>query len=393
MKLPEVMTVAELADYLRLPQSTLYRLAREGSIPGMKVAGQWRFHRGAVDRWLGTSRKSHDGENQPETAKAQFTSAESFDIDEHAELLGSWDIRINQLSAGPFHSTIQAVATPDMVVYEERWSRKSEASGSTPESYKDYLMLGTNVAWRQSEVDWFGKVIDDRSFALSAPGGEMEFMSPDGSHFAVMLIKPEILAQAMSNQVVQGLLDRRSIDFQAVDGRRLIKLMTSTVRKFAKKPALAEDPFEARSLESRLLEILSGCIGGADLGEAPLPVSLRKACVRDAIAYAGSSNRPLTSLDLAIAAGVSQRTLQYAFQEALEITPASYLHLHRLNSAHQELATLDPVTTSVTKIALKWGFHHPGRFSVAHRKLFDETPSETLRRSRLPPATGFFLPT
>jgi excisionase family DNA binding protein len=50
MKFPEVMTMSELAQYLRLAQSTLYQLAREGAIPGVKVGRHWRFHREAVDQ-------------------------------------------------------------------------------------------------------------------------------------------------------------------------------------------------------------------------------------------------------------------------------------------------------------------------------------------------------
>ena len=82
--------------------------------------------------------------------------------------------------------------------------------------------------------------------------------------------------------------------------------------------------------------------GAYSLQDAPLPVSSRKACVRDAIAYADSSDQPLTSLELAIAVGISQRTLEYAFSETLETTPSSYLRLQRLNAAHRELSNNDP---------------------------------------------------
>ena len=48
------MTIAELADYLKLSKSTLYKLAQEGKVPGQKVGKHWRFHKSAVDRWLGS---------------------------------------------------------------------------------------------------------------------------------------------------------------------------------------------------------------------------------------------------------------------------------------------------------------------------------------------------
>lgn len=49
----DVMTIDELAAYLKLSKSTLYKLAQEGKVPGQKVGRHWRFHRGVIDRWLG----------------------------------------------------------------------------------------------------------------------------------------------------------------------------------------------------------------------------------------------------------------------------------------------------------------------------------------------------
>lgn len=48
----EIMTLAELANYLKVAEKTVVRMAREGKIPGTKVASQWRFMRGMVDQWL-----------------------------------------------------------------------------------------------------------------------------------------------------------------------------------------------------------------------------------------------------------------------------------------------------------------------------------------------------
>jgi excisionase family DNA binding protein len=47
-----VMTVEEIANYLRIPKSSVYKLARAGSIPGQKVGRHWRFHRATVENWL-----------------------------------------------------------------------------------------------------------------------------------------------------------------------------------------------------------------------------------------------------------------------------------------------------------------------------------------------------
>lgn len=47
-----VMTVKEVADYLRVNQRTVYRLAVEHRLPGFKVGATWRFKRVDIDEWI-----------------------------------------------------------------------------------------------------------------------------------------------------------------------------------------------------------------------------------------------------------------------------------------------------------------------------------------------------
>ena len=49
---PQVMTIDDLAAYLQVAKSTLYKLAQEGKVPGQKVGKHWRFSKTAIDRWL-----------------------------------------------------------------------------------------------------------------------------------------------------------------------------------------------------------------------------------------------------------------------------------------------------------------------------------------------------
>jgi excisionase family DNA binding protein len=47
-----VMTVKEVAAFLRLSEATIYRLAKRGRIPGIKIGGAWRFRRRLVEEWM-----------------------------------------------------------------------------------------------------------------------------------------------------------------------------------------------------------------------------------------------------------------------------------------------------------------------------------------------------
>jgi excisionase family DNA binding protein len=60
----DVMTFEEVLAYLRIPRSSLYKLAQEGKIPSQKVGRHWRFRRQAIDRWLEGVSVKQRGEDQ-----------------------------------------------------------------------------------------------------------------------------------------------------------------------------------------------------------------------------------------------------------------------------------------------------------------------------------------
>lgn len=94
---------------------------------------------------------------------------------------------------------------------------------------------------------------------------------------------------------------------------------------------------------------------------------------------------PITIEDVAAAAGVSARGLQLAFQHHRGTTPMEFWRQLRLARAHADLMFGAPDTT-VTSVALRWGFTHFSRFSEAYRARYGLSPSATLRASR---GTGF----
>ena len=49
---PDVLTVAQLAQWLQVEEDTIQTLAEDGDIPGRQLGGEWRFAREAVLAWL-----------------------------------------------------------------------------------------------------------------------------------------------------------------------------------------------------------------------------------------------------------------------------------------------------------------------------------------------------
>lgn len=48
----EILTIDEVAAYLKAGKRTVYRLASSGKIPAFKLGGTWRFRRAELDRWI-----------------------------------------------------------------------------------------------------------------------------------------------------------------------------------------------------------------------------------------------------------------------------------------------------------------------------------------------------
>ena len=52
MTLTSLMTIEEVAAYLRVKKRTIYEWLKEGKIPAIKAVGQWRFKKEKIDAWL-----------------------------------------------------------------------------------------------------------------------------------------------------------------------------------------------------------------------------------------------------------------------------------------------------------------------------------------------------
>lgn len=58
----DIMTMKEVADYLKLNEKTACRLTSDGKLPAFKVGGSWRFRKSEIDEW--TKKQSNQSEGQ-----------------------------------------------------------------------------------------------------------------------------------------------------------------------------------------------------------------------------------------------------------------------------------------------------------------------------------------
>jgi transcriptional regulator GlxA family with amidase domain len=140
-------------------------------------------------------------------------------------------------------------------------------------------------------------------------------------------------------------------------------------------------PEVARSLEQELIHLMIRCL--IESVSSGMTTGGRR---HDAIVarleefLEANPDTPLYLTEICAAIGVAERTLRGACEEHLGMGPIRYLSLRRMHLVRRALLRADPSTATVTRLATDHGFWELGRFSVAYRTLFGESPSESLRR-------------
>ncbi len=146
-------------------------------------------------------------------------------------------------------------------------------------------------------------------------------------------------------------------------------------------PDVLAHPEVARALEQALVHAMIMCLTLSTPVELGIGGRHHLAIIaRFEELLAANRDMPLHLAEICAAIHVSERTLRVCCHDHLGMGPIRFLWLRRMNLAHRALAKAGPATTTVTAIAADYGFWEFGRFSVAYRGLFGESPSATLHR-------------
>ncbi|MFT5191830.1 MAG: excisionase family DNA binding protein [Verrucomicrobiales bacterium] len=72
-----ILTVSQAANYLNIPQPTLYQHLREGRLPGIQIGGRWRIETKVLQRFLGLEDRENEEENPTSRVPPNFRQKEN----------------------------------------------------------------------------------------------------------------------------------------------------------------------------------------------------------------------------------------------------------------------------------------------------------------------------
>jgi AraC-like DNA-binding protein len=115
-------------------------------------------------------------------------------------------------------------------------------------------------------------------------------------------------------------------------------------------------------------------VGGSFKGVAPYHLRRAEEYICENL------GNPITRDQLAEVSCCSIRTLSRSFEKKYGIGPMAFIKQRRLDAAYLELLSAKPDTTTVTQVAINYGFAHTGKFAIEYGKAFGESPSTSLAR-------------
>ncbi len=317
----------------------------------------------------------------PAGNRVSFVEHVSHDVAEQASHLSGWDQRYEQLSAGRFEGHTTEIEFSNLQVFRERTNCSLQESCR---SRDNAFVIGVPVS--MDGPGWCsGWEVDNDTVLLNGPGRDVLFRTPRQLDLIAVSMAWDELVQHAQLLHGDGLPSGMKTEAQALRNPAIAAeiraLLISMLGSVTASPGILDFQAVRDGLKEGILSTVISVFGNAPTASAAPRTSMgRQMLIHRAIEYMRSRiDEPISVSEVCEALCVSQRTLQYCFEEVLQTNPVAYLKALRLNGVRNALRRADPTTTAVQDVAASWGFWHLSRFAQEYRLMFGELPSETLR--------------
>jgi AraC family ethanolamine operon transcriptional activator len=296
------------------------------------------------------------------------------------------DYGMDVINLDPDEFVYKQVTVPldECVLIYQHTNKAMRTRSRIYQNFESCFVLGP-----QAYGSFDGRKMSPFTMIAAGPGAQANLVLDDSFDIVALIVPPRGLDKHLG-------LRGKSRDFSIpVDpevwhpeteaARDLFELGIRIIETAEEKPSIFNDNRWARygaqvEFMDALLAIIETCSKDESVDTDKRGISYSQV-VRTCEDYTlGLDGRRPYMSELCEAAQVSERTLQKAFKEIMGMSPVTYLHRLRLHRARDELRKAESGSTTVTDVALNWGFWHFGEFSRAYKNCFGEVPSKTLKQ-------------
>lgn len=316
----------------------------------------------------------------------RFPLAQSCSIEEVEHILAKLNssVSLEQVEhRAPFEWRANRAAMGHLGITVGSWT--AGVRGYAPDVGVYSLLIGLHSGGRVTQRGRAACIAPGKTAALASPGmdGVFEFGS---EHQGLQVMIPcDVMSAALGalTGAAQPALPRfePEVDLRSSGGASVLRLLRFVLDEVEQTDGILVSPLVVGRLADTLVSALLTSLphDGSHLLRSPSRPA-EPACLSRVEEYIRENlTDPITIADLARVAGVGGRAVQAAFLAHRGCSPMAFVRAQRFELARRRLLASPGAT--VASIALECGFEHLGRFSVAYRARFGESPMETRRRA------------
>ena len=302
------------------------------------------------------------------------------DFDEFKQFAVGWDLDFKLLSKNNFNAYLNMYSNESFQLGRTSLGGTIHQNGLVPKGFRSIVLpasIGVNYNWLHKDVDSGQLLVFPRNRIL-------ESVSYDNFDVYVLSISEKKLFELID---VYGFGHAEKIFTKT---EKYLNLEASFLQGFWRDASMLLDYAKNHKMDSSsaskevekimvdelLFKILKYLNRTENISRSR---GLRKrdiALKRSINHIKDNKNRLLSVKELCKVAQVSERTLEYAFLEKFQVNPSAYIKAIHLDSVKKELIKLKGRKVRVSDVAIKYGFHHMGQFSVDFKKHFGISPSK-----------------
>jgi len=295
------------------------------------------------------------------------------DLDALRQSVNGWDLDFRLIGGSGLAARIRELASPDFCIGYARIQSKIHQMGSTPAGFRTFGIPANTCG----DFWWRGFQVSNQHLLIFPDSNELDSATHANFEIYSFSVKQSELERFASGLDLNPLPSRAQV---LQPDRATMRELRQAARLTLFSPSPDQRHLAAKTLAKRLAFAASI----AEERSAPRPRQ-RDMAIRRVVAFLHDAPKSqLAMTQLCEVARVSERTLQYAFNERYAMSPYTFAKRWRLNSARQALLESERSDHCVAEIALRHGFENPSLFTSSYKRLFSELPSETLARCRAP---------
>jgi len=283
-----------------------------------------------------------------------------------------WNLERLRLKNGPLDVIIKGIQTPRIQLGLSAYTNGLLIRGDFPKG--STLLIYTA---RKTHTVYQNCKLDDHDIILLQAGSEVDFMMQGPDDIYTVAVETGLFEEMFTEVFGEEALAasyRAGRLWLKVEYKEHFEGLVDDWMFQLQEGLLQTKGISCDAVEKVLLRELLECCRIA--GRAGKPKHSTIDYARDLLEANLQTNVSIP--EIARVLEIGKRQLYGAFKERYGISPKKYLQMLRLNAIHKQLLAANGSPLYVSDVALRYGFLHMGHFAAQYKKVFAQTPSETL---------------